>query len=117
MDAYYMKRKQYTNPFMPVNITFEKAIRDYGIWFHLLDEGEEIHNGLIALYSMTRTLYAARQSKILAAALPVMEAMHKRGTWQAKDLQLMAQALEIVGRQYPALPRDVARKAIAEVLS
>lgn len=112
-----MKRKQYTNPFMPVNITFEKAIRDYGIWFHLLEEGEAIHNGLTALYTMTRTLQAARQSKILSAALPVMEAMHTRGTWQAKDLPLMAQALEIVGRDYTALPRDVARKAIAEALS
>ena len=111
-----MKRKQYTNPFLTVNKDFEKAIRDYGIWFHMLTEGEAIEDGLIALYSMTRTLQAARQSKILAAALPVMEAMHTRGTWQKKDLPLMAQALEIVGRDYPALPRDVARKAIAEAL-
>ena len=112
-----MKRKQYTNPFMPVNADFVKAIRDYGIWFHMLTEGEEIEDGLIALYSMTRTLQAARQSKILAAAIPVMDAMQMRGTWQAKDLPLMAQTLEIVSREYPALPRDVARKAIAEVLS
>ena len=110
-------RKQYTNPFLPVNQEFAKAMRDYSIWFHLLEEGEEIEDGLTAIYSMTRALNAARQSKILTAVIALMNEAQARGTWRKADLLLMVHTLQIVSREYPALPRDVARKAIAEVFA
>ena len=112
-----MKRKQYTNPFMPVNATFAKAMRDYSIWFHLLEEGEEVEDGLTALYAMTCTLNAARPSETLRKSLVIMEAIHTRGTWSKADLMPMVSVLGVVGEQYPQLPRDVARKAIAEVMA
>ena len=106
-------RKQYVNPF--IQSPLSKALRDYKIWFHLLDEGEPVEDGLSSIYAMTRTLHAAKPQKVLSDAVRLMGEIHRRGTWRKADLPAILEALHIVGRDYPRLPKQVAHRALKQV--
>ena len=110
-------RKQYTNPF--IESPLEKAMRDYSIWLHLLEDGEPVFDGfttLRALASMTAiALKTGSNAATLRSAVHVMDAIAERGTWDKSYLLTMVSAVNTIKQEYPRLPREVARQAIKDV--
>lgn len=116
-------RKQYTNPFIipPHVVALNKALTDYSIWFHLLEEGEPIEDGLTALYAMSKTLAIALKTgsdaATLRSAMVIMERATERGTWDKSELLTMICAVNTVKELYPKLSQKVAQAALAEALA
>lgn len=116
-------RKCYTNPFIthPHVVQLNKALTDYSIWFHMLEDGEPIEDGLTALYAMAKTLAIALKTGSDAAtlrmALVIMERATRRGTWDKSELLTMVHALNTVRALFPNLPREVAQAALLEALA
>ena len=110
-------REQYLNPFLPGNKAFMDAMRDYNIWLHLLEDGQELDSGLKTLFVMVATLDHYEPRKLLADALTIMNAAEERGTWETKDLKPLAEALRVVKEQYPLLPKQVAHSSLLKALT
>lgn len=110
-------RKRYTNPFItpPHVVQLNKALTDYSIWFHMLEDG------LTALYAMAKTLAIALKTGSDAAtlrmALVIMERATRRGTWDKSELLTMVHALNTVRALFPNLPREVAQAALLEAVA
>ena len=116
-------RKRYTNPFItpPHVVQLNKALTDYSIWFHMLEDGEPIEDGLTALYAMAKTLAIALKggsdAATLRSALVIMERATQRGTWDKSELLTMVCVLQTVKALYPNLPREVAQAALLEAVA
>ena len=110
-------RKQYVNPFLPGNQEFLKAMRDYNIWLHLMEDGQELDEGLGTLIVMVTTLNNYEPRKVLNDALNILNAAQSRGTWQSQDLKPLAEALRVVKEQYPLLPKQVAHNSLLKALA
>ena len=110
-------RKQYTNPF--IESPLEKAMRDYSIWLHLLEDGEPVFDGFTTLRALASTtaiaLKTGGNAATLRSAVLVMDAIADRGTWDKSYLLTMVSAINTIKEEYPRLPREVAQRAIKEV--
>ena len=110
-------RKQYLNPFLPGNQEFLKAMRDYNIWLHLMEDGQELDEGLGTLIVMVATLNNYEPRKVLGDALCILGHAENRGTWQVADLKPLAEALRVVKEQYPLLPKQIAHSSLLKALA
>lgn len=113
------KRKQYVNPYLQNARceTLRKAIRDYRIWFYMLEEGEKVYDGLSSIYLMTCVVARVLPSdtpdaRKIKSAVKVLHECNERGTWRKADLQTVNNALDIVLDVYPALAANDARRAV-----
>lgn len=121
MSRKICKRKQYVNPYLQ-NARCEKlrkAIRDYRIWFYLLDDGEKVFDGLSSIYLMTCVVARVLDpdtpdARKIKSAIGILAECTERGTWRKADLQTVNNALDIVLNIYPALAANDARHAINE---
>jgi hypothetical protein len=98
------------------------CIVDYRIWFHMLDDGEPVNNGLTSIYSMATTLRKClRKDSIefrrINAVIPRLEACHKRNAWCTADLKSVDASLGIISDKYPALLPALATKALKQVFA
>ena len=96
-------RKQYTSPF--IESPLSKAMRDYSIWLHLLEDGEPFFDGFIALRALASTAAAALKTgsnaATLRSAVELMDKAVERGTWDKSDLITMMAAINTIKREYP----------------
>ena len=110
-------RKQYTNPF--IESPLEKAMRDYAIWLHLLEDGEPVFDGFTTLRALASTtaiaLKTGSNAATLRSAVEQMDRVAAVGTWDKSYLLTMASAINTIKTEYPRLPRQVAQRAVKEV--
>jgi hypothetical protein len=110
-------RKQYTSPF--IESPLSKAMRDYSIWLHLLEDGEPVLDGFTTLRALASTtaiaLKTGSNAATLRSAVLAMDEATERGTWDKSDLITMMAAINTIKREYPRLPREVAHRAVKEV--
>lgn len=96
-------RKQYNSPF--IESPLSKAMRDYSIWLHLLEDGEPFFDGFTALRALASTAAAALKTgsnaATLRSAVELMDKAVERGTWDKSDLITMMAAINTIKREYP----------------
>ena len=110
-------RKQYTSPF--IESPLEKAMRDYSIWLHLLEDGEPVIDGFTTLRLLASTVAAALKTGTNAAtlrsAVEQMDKVASIGAWDKSYLLTMVSAINTIKTEYPRLSRQVAQRAVREV--
>ena len=111
-------RKQYTSPF--IESPLEKAMRDYSIWLHLLEDGEPVFDGFTTLRALSNTtaiaLKTGSSAATLRSAVDLMDKSVERGAWDKAYLLTMISAINTIRTEYPRLPRQVAQRAIREAM-
>ena len=110
-------RKQYTSPF--IESPLSKAMRDYSIWLHLLEDGEPVLDGFTTLRALASTVATALKTgsnaATLRSAVDQMDKAVERGTWDKSYLLTIVSAINTIKTEYPRLPRQVAQRAVKEV--
>ena len=113
-------KKTYTNPFIktPLQIEFAKSIRDYKIWFHLLEYGDPVDDGFYAISKLSCVLYPEIKDKDEAAILLEGMRIYKEATeynaWRKSYTKAVNEAMDVVLKRFPLLPKDVCFRAIQE---
>ena len=98
----------------------QNAITSYRIWFHMLDEGEQVDAGLSSLLAMAVTMRTALRNKSveyrrICAAIGLIVACINRNAWRTADLKTIEAALSIIAGKYPALLPLSAQRTIERV--
>ena len=111
-------RKQYTAPF--IESPLEKAMRDYSIWLHLLEDGEPVFDGFTTLRALASTtaiaLKTGSNAATLRSAVILMDEAAERGAWDKSYLLTMVSAINTIKEEYPRLRPEVARSAVNKVM-
>ena len=111
-------RKQYTNPF--IESPLSKAMRDYSIWLHLLEDGEPVFDGFTTLRALASTtaiaLKTGSNAATLRSAVEQMDKVVELGTWDKSYLLTMVSAVNTIKNEYPRLRPEVARSAVNKAM-
>lgn len=117
-----MTRKQYTNPFIKTAAqrNLAQSIRDYKIWFHLLEYGDPVDDGFYSINKMAIALHPYISLKSEADALMEGIRIFKESTeynaWRKSYTKPVNEAMEIILRRFPLLPAKAAMHALHEAL-
>jgi len=111
-------RKQYTSPF--IESPLSKAMRDYSIWLHLLEDGEPVFDGFTTLRALASTtaiaLKTGTNAATLRSAVEQMDKVAAIGTWDKLYLLTMISAINTIKTEYPRLRPEVARSAVNKAM-
>ena len=117
-----MTRKQYRNPFIksPADRDLAQSIRDYKIWFHLLEYGDPVEDGFYSITKMAHALYPAIKNPADASTLAEGMRIFKEATdfnaWRKSYTKPVNSAMDVILKRFPTLPTDIAVKAVKEAL-
>ena len=117
-----MTRKQYKNPFIksPAERDLAQSIRDYKIWFHLLEYGDPVDDGFYSISKMAHALHPAIKNPAEAATLAEGMRIFKEATeynaWRKSYTKPVNAAMNVILRLFPTMPTDVCVKAVKEAL-
>jgi hypothetical protein len=115
-------RKIHTNPFIktPMQVELGKSIRDYKIWFHMLDYGDPVDDGFHAITKLSKVLLPAIKNKEERTKLSEGIRIYKEATdynaWRKSYTKAVNDAMDVVLKRFPLLPRAVCHAAITEAL-
>ena len=116
-------RKIYKNPFIktPLELELAKSIRDYKIWFHLLEYGDPVDDGFFAITKLVRVLLPAITDKEEAATLNeglrIFNEVTQYNAWRKSYTKPVNAAMDVVLKRFPLLPQPVCYAAIKEALN
>ena len=115
-------RKQYKNPFIktPAQLDLAQSIRDYKIWFHLLDYGDPVDDGFYAISKMAHALHPAIKNQTDAATLAEGMRIFKEATeynaWRKSYTKPVNSAMDVILHRFTRLPKEVTQKALLAAL-
>ncbi len=115
-------KRTYKNPFIksPQQLALRESIRDYKIWFHLLEYGDPVDDGFHSISRMAIALYPAIQSKEEAATLlegiRIFKEASDYNAWRKSYTKPVNAAMDVILKRFPTLPTDIAVKAVKEAL-
>lgn len=115
-------RKTYTNPFIktPLQIELAKSIRDYKIWFHMLDYGDPVDDGFNAIRKLAKVLQPVikhkEDSATLLEGMRLFDEATQYNSWRKSYTKPVNAAMDVILKRFPALPKEVCYVAIKEAL-
>ena len=115
-------RKTYKNPFMPskAELDLRQAIKDYKIWFHMLEYGEPVDDGFHAILKMATALYPAikdrQESAALAEGIRIFKEATEFNSWRKSYTKPVNTAMDIILKRFPTAPKDIAINAVYQAL-
>lgn len=115
-------KKVYKNPFMPTpaQLALRESIRDYKIWFHLLEYGDPVDDGFHSISRMAIALHPAikdkAESAILMEGIRIFHEASEYNSWRKSYTKPVNDAMDVILKRFPTLPTDVAVKAVKEAL-
>ncbi len=116
-------RKIHTNPFIktPLEMELARSIRDYKIWFHLLEYGDPVDDGFYAITKLAKVLQPAIKDKKDAATLlegmRIFDEVTEYNSWRKSHTKAVNDAMDVILKRFPLLPQAVCYVAIKEALS
>ena len=115
-------RKVYKNPFIktPAQRNLSDAIRDYKIWFHLLEYGDEVGDGFHAISKMSIALHPAikdkQEAETLLEGMRIFKEATEYNAWRKSYTKPVNEAMDVILRRFPTLPTDICVKAVQKAL-
>ncbi len=115
-------RKQYRNPFIKTTAqrNLADAIRDYKIWFHLLEYGDEVGDGFHSIQRMAIAVhpYLSLQSEAdaLMEGIRIFKESTDYNAWRKSYTKPVNTAMDIILKRFPLLPAKAAIHALHEAL-
>lgn len=115
-------RKQYTNPFMPspAQLELKRAIRDYKIWFHLLEYGESVGDGFYSINKMAcavRPVLTGEDAEKLDEGIRIFDEATRYNAWRKSYTRPVDEAMDVILKRFPKLPQKVAFNAVKQALA
>lgn len=115
--------KRYTNPFLPTPAqrVLRESVKDYKIWFHMLDFGDEVGDGFHAIRKMAKAIQPAIQNKTEAATLAegirVMAEATEYNCWRKSYTKPANAAMDVILLRFPNMSPKQALKAIQAAMA
>ena len=115
-------KRTYKNPFMPTKaqLDLRQSIRDYKIWFHLLEYGDPVDDGFHSISRMAIALYPAiknyDESQTLLEGIRIFKEATEYNAWRKSYTKPVNAAMDVILRRFPTLPTDIEVKAVKEAL-
>jgi len=111
-------KKKYTSPFWPSpeKLELERQLSNYLIWLHMLDEGQPVDDGFVALRLVCEGFMPSLKrdsadSDDMASAINAMDEIKQRDTWKKSDLMGLVTAINIINGK-PMLNQQDARRVL-----
>lgn len=117
-----MTAKRYTNPFLPTPAqrVLRESVKDYKIWFHMLEYGEEVGDGFYSISKMAKAIQPAIQNKseaqTLAEGIKAMADATQYNCWRKSYTKPVNDAMNVILLRFPKLSTKMALKAVNEAL-
>ena len=111
-------KRTYKNPFMPTpaQLALRESIRDYKIWFHLLEYGDPVDDGFHSISRMAIALYPAIKDKAEAATLlegiRIFKEASDYNAWRKSYTKPVNEAMDVILRRFPTLQVKAVKEAL-----
>jgi hypothetical protein len=110
--------RKYTNPFLPTPAqkVQRESVKDYKIWFHMLDYGEPVGDGFHSILIMAKAIQPVIQNKTEATTLTegirVMAEATGYNCWRKSYTKPVNAAMDVILLRFPNMSPKQALKAI-----
>ena len=106
--------RKYTNPFLPTTAqrALRSSVKDYKIWFHMLDYGDEVGDGFHSIRIMAKAIQPAihnkTESATLAEGIRVMAEAAEYNCWRKSYTKPINDAMDVILLRFPKLSTKMA---------